>query len=49
MSAYKYKVILSHEVIEFLRNQNPKATKKILSIIDYVAGGDINKEFFQET
>lgn len=48
MSAYKYKVILSHEVIEFLRNQNPKATKKILSIIDYVAGGDINKEFFKK-
>jgi len=44
----KYKVILSKEVVEFLREQNPKAVKKILSIIDYVAGGDTNKDFFKK-
>lgn len=44
----KYKVILSREVVEFLRNQNPKAVKKIAQVIDYVAGGDMNKDFFKK-
>lgn len=48
MNVPKYKVILSSEVVEFLRKQNPKAVKKIASIIDYVAGGDMNKEFFKK-
>ena len=44
----KYKVILSHEVVEFLRTLNVKAVKKITSVIDYVAGGDVNTEFFKK-
>lgn len=48
MNEPKYKVIISHEVVEFLKKQNPKAVKKIASVIDYVAGGDINKDFFKK-
>lgn len=44
----QYKVILSKEVVEFLRKQNPKAVKKIVSVIDYVAAGDMNKDFFKK-
>ena len=39
---------MSLEVVEFLKSQNPKATKKILSVIDYVAYGDMNKDFFKK-
>ena len=48
MSEPKYKVILSKEVVEFLKNQSPKAVRKITTIIDYVAGGDMNQEFFKK-
>lgn len=48
MSSPKYKVILSREVVEFLRTLNVKAVKKIASVIDYVAGGDMNTEFFKK-
>lgn len=48
MNEPKYKVILSKEVVKFLRSQNPKAVKKIASVIDYVAGGDMNTEFFKK-
>lgn len=45
MDSPKYKVVLSKEVVEFLRGLNPKAIRKIASIIDYVAAGDINTDF----
>lgn len=48
MERPKYKVILSKEVVKFLRSLNPKAVKKIASVIDYVTGGDINTEFFKK-
>ena len=48
MERPKYKVILSKEVVKFLRSLNPKAVKKIASVIDYVSGGDINTEFFKK-
>lgn len=44
----KYRVVLSKEVFEFLRKQNPKAVRKIITIIDYVSGGDLNKDFFKK-
>lgn len=49
MDSPKYKVVLSKEVVEFLRGLNPKAIRKIASIIDYVAAGDINTDFFKKT
>ncbi len=48
MNTLKYKVILSEEVVGFLRKLNPKAVKKIATIIDYVAGGDMNTDFFKK-
>lgn len=48
MDSPKYKVVLSKEVVEFLRGLNPKAIRKIASIIDYVAAGDINTDFFKK-
>lgn len=48
MPVPKYKIIFSKEVVEFLKLQNPKAVRKIASIIDYVAGGEMNKEFFKK-
>ncbi len=47
MNDPKYKVILSKEVVKFLKGQNPKAVRKIASVIDYVAGGDMNTEFLR--
>lgn len=44
----KCKVMLSKEVVKFLKEINPKAAKKITTIIDYVAGGDMNTEFFKK-
>lgn len=48
MNEPRYKVILSKEVVKFLKNMDPKAVKKIASVIDYVAGGDMNTEFFKK-
>lgn len=44
----KYKVLLSKEVVEFMKYQPPKAVKKILSVIDYVSAGEMNRDFFKK-
>jgi len=44
----KYKIILSKEVVEFFRQINPKAVKKLTTIMDYVAAGEMNVEFFKK-